>query len=222
MYIANRKETKKYCCYMGSKIANSIPEEDRLYINKETAVRSGYTLHPECNIITKSLEKEAAKINEIAKKNGLRITETFDSLHIKSPLGEWKIIVAGREHHFYLYHKNGPKAADLPGAKVPGYHWHNKRFDQLSGYIAEIARHDNWRMSAVLGDPNGEFDGEGKIIHDFNEIGNTHKYGSKAYKKHERAEKRRKAGYDIKRTLCILDALAEQRRRSTLLNGVGA
>jgi len=57
---------------------------------------------------------------------------------------------------------------------------------------------------------------ENEIIHEFKPIENNYHKGSKDWKKIERKNKKRKIGYDIKKTILLLDALKEQERRIAL------
>ncbi len=190
-------------CYICGKSNNKIvhtiecryvkmmPKKNKQYFNSwEDASEAGYVQCRRCSRIYKYLNKEEKQMKEYCRSNGVYyyFNPSDGALDIISMSGKCKIIVNGRKHYIWLYHKNnsGVKYGDF----VPGYHSQKIRSNTLMGYMNYIVEHDIYR---------GE-----NPLYKSQKKGNTVK-GSKKWKKEQRHADRMR----MLRSIQYVDALLE-------------
>ena len=118
----------------------ATPEEARL---------AGYRMCGCCSPVGKKLRKNQMDVNRFCHENGTSCWLEDDQLYICTPRSEWKIIVSGKKHNLFLYHKNThEKPEKLPGI-VPGYHAQAVRRKTIIAYMEYIVQHDTfWSQQA--------------------------------------------------------------------------
>ena len=151
-----------YVCAKSSRIIHinqcshikNTPKERRIFFvgdeKLDEAIRNGYRLCKDCSRMGRRLKKERKNIDRICSRNG--ITYSFNredgGIDIVSYSGKWKILVVGKQHNIFLFHKN-TRHIDRGG--MPGYHRQNANSTTIEGYIRYIVGHDKYRNENPLG-----------------------------------------------------------------------
>lgn len=136
---------------MNCRYAVMIPDKNRKYFaTLREAGEAGYVQCKYCAYIRKYMKEERKELSDFCRKNGLyyEFNREDGALDVISRTGRWKIIVNGKRHFIWLYHKN------LRGGRkdsfVPGYHSQKICRSTLIDYMKYIAEHDQYRMENPL------------------------------------------------------------------------
>ena len=151
-----------YVCAKSSRIIHinqcshikNTPKENRIFFvgdkELEEAVGNGYRFCKDCSRMGRRLKKERKTIDRLCSRNG--ITYSFNredgGLDIVSFSGKWKILVMGKQHSIFLFHKN---THHVDQGKMPGYHRQHVNSTTIEGYFRYIVGHDEYRNENPLG-----------------------------------------------------------------------
>ena len=153
-YVCGKSRNKIFheegCRYVGM-----IPEKNRKYFNSvQSAVDKGYVRCKYCTTLKKRLEDEKTVINRLCSLNGIHCdyNPTDGYIDIISFSGIWKIVVNGRKHSMFLYHKNTTRRKSNKKDKsfVPGYHDQKVHKNTIEGFIRYIIDHDRYKQEHPL------------------------------------------------------------------------
>ena len=193
------KSNNKIIHNCGCRYVKMIPKHNRKNFDlMSEALEDGYRYCKYCSHIGKYLQKEKKQLADYCKQYGVYyyFNRMDGSLDVISQSGTWKIVVKGKKHQIFLYHKND--AQTKREGEFPGYHWQNVRKSTLMGYIKYIVHHDSYREKQPL----YESQKKGK-----------HRKGTKAWRKEQcRAEQMRKKR-KVRYVLDLIDKLAEEKKR---------
>ncbi len=156
-----------YVCTKSSKVLHikqcghmkNVPKENQVVFNKDDlndAFLNGYGLCRDCSRIGRKLKKEHRAIDDLCSQNEILYdyNRTEDCLDISSRSGKWKIIIAGKHHVMFLYHRNTHFTS---GGIVPGYHSQKVRETTIEGYLQYIVEHDDYRNKNPYGRKRKKF-----------------------------------------------------------------
>lgn len=203
MFVADSREERRVCHYSSCRSARRIPDEYRVLLTRDQAMRDGYEISEDCCYAKQFIALERDKLDSLCMERGLSYRVVFDVIKVASPLGVWIIKPQGERGTFALLHGNGKFASPGKHDEIPGYHFHCCFNRKLSYFFGEIAEHDDWRM-------------KNEVLHPYKEQRNPYKYGSKKHQKFERNQKRRRDSYGVHLVLNMLDAISEENRRKEL------
>lgn len=128
------------------KIVRRIRKENkRQFATPEEARAAGYRMCNCCSIAGIRLRKEQEAVNRFCQKNGISCWLDDGLLHVLTPQSEWRIIVSGKAHKLFLYHKNTYEKNEKIPSIVPGFHSQAIRSTTIVGYLDYIIQHDAFR-----------------------------------------------------------------------------
>lgn len=145
------KSRNKMVHKMNCRYAGMIPDKNKkCFATLKEAQEAGYVQCMYCAYIRKYMEQERKELSDFCRKNGLyyEFNHKDGALDVISRTGRWKIIVNGKKHCIWLYHKNlrGGRQDSL----VPGYHSQKICKGTLIDYMKYIVEHDQYRMENPL------------------------------------------------------------------------
>ncbi len=199
MYVASITSKQKIFHTADCSHAKSIKEDHRIYFQTaEEAIQKGYRRCQDCCEIGSYYKKERNEILSYCFQNGISagINREDGFLDVVTPYSSWKIIVNGRKHGRYLYHRNTIET-ESPGALLPGYHPQHVLRNTLIGYLRYIVEHDSYRRShpLLIQKPKKDW----RECH--------YRKGSKKYKNQQNRLKRMERRESIKRVDELLQSL---------------
>lgn len=149
-YVCSKSEKKIFhsadCRYV-----EGIKKENRIYFKTlKDATNAGYRQCKCCSHIQEYLDRESSRIGGFCKQNGIYYyTDPSDgALNVISKTGNWKIIVNGRYHNIWLYHKSNLGSHD--DEFISGYHSQDAYSTSLKGYMKYIVNHDSFKRDKPL------------------------------------------------------------------------
>lgn len=146
------KSRKKIIHSMDCRYVRMIPKKNqKRFETINEAIEDGYVMCKYCGTyMMKYINREKKQLERYCKANSMAYY--YDShngaLDVISRSGKWKIIVNGRNHQIWLYHKN--TYGSISKSMIPGYHSQNVRCDSLMGYMNYIVEHDLYRDANPL------------------------------------------------------------------------
>ena len=146
MVFYSTKSNEKVFHLPHCKIARRIRKEYKMqFSTPEEARMAGYRMCNCCSLVGMRLRKEQNAVNQFCQENGVSCWLEDGQLHVHTPRSKWRIIVNGKAHKLFLYHKNTyHKNEEIPSI-VPGYHSQATRSKTIIGYLEYIIQHDNYR-----------------------------------------------------------------------------
>ncbi len=126
---------------------NMDPDLIGSFITLDDARAAGYHICKHCAPMGRYYTKEYYKLKEFAKKNTVAIDYADGEIVVQTPYSNWKIIVNGKKHDIFLYHKNTLHGKYGRPSIVPGYHSQAVRRGTLMEYLDYIVLHDEYRMT---------------------------------------------------------------------------
>ena len=149
-YVWSKSEEKIFhsadCRYV-----KCIKDENKIYFKTlKEATGAGYRQCKCCSYIQEYLDRENSRIEGFCKQNGIYyyIDLCDGALNVISKTGKWKIIVNGRYHNIWLYHKSILGTYD--DEYITGYHSQKAFSKSLMGYMKYIVNHDGFRQDKPL------------------------------------------------------------------------
>ncbi len=139
---SNRIVHRNDCRYV-----KMIPVKNRkFFATAEEARAEGYSCCKYCSHIWRYVEKEKDALDAFCSKNGLvySFNRTDGFLDIDSRQDRWKIIVNGKKHHIFLYHRNTKINLKPERTLVPGFHGQKTISPTVLGYLKYISGHDEY------------------------------------------------------------------------------
>ncbi len=124
-----------------------IPKKNRKpFSTVEEARREGYSCCKYCSHIWKYVGREKTELDDYCAKNGLSYSfnRTDGFLDIDSRQDRWKVIVNGKRHHIFLYHRNTKISLTPERTLVPGFHSQKAISQTILGYMKYISEHDEY------------------------------------------------------------------------------
>lgn len=173
-----------------------IPEKNRkFFATVEEARAEGYFCCKYCSHVWKYVEKEKGALDDYCSENGLsyRFNRMDGFLDIDSRQDRWKVIVNGKKHHIFLYHRNTKISLKPESSLVSGFHSQKTISPTVLGYMKYISEHDEY----------------------VEKMTRTHKKkskpikGTKRYWKQVRREKKSLRRKQIRNVLEIIDRISE-------------
>lgn len=150
MYFASKSHGEKifhhsHCTYVKrTKMENRI----QFYTEKE-AREKGYRMCNCCSHMGKQFRKEKEEIQELARKNRVKVWLYDGAVYLETDVAPWKIISAGQQHKLFLYHGNHERYENLKKRNgMLEHHYHSQsdaRGKTIVDYMNYIIRHDQWR-----------------------------------------------------------------------------
>lgn len=146
MVFYSTKSNEKVFHLPHCKIARRIRKEYKMqFSTPEEARMAGYRMCNCCSLVGMRLRKEQNAVNQFCQENGVSCWLEDGQLHVHTPRSKWRIIVNGKAHKLFLYHKNTyHKNEEIPSI-VPGYHSQAIRSKTIVGYLEYIIDHDIYR-----------------------------------------------------------------------------
>lgn len=146
MVFYSTKSNEKVFHLPHCKIARRIRKEfKKQFATPEEARMAGYRMCNCCSLVGMRLRKEQNAVNQFCQENGVSCRLEDGQLHVHTPRSKWRIIVNGKAHKLFLYHKNTyHKNEEIPSI-VPGYHSQAIRSKTIVGYLEYIIDHDIYR-----------------------------------------------------------------------------
>lgn len=146
MIFYSTKSNEKVFHLPHCKIARRIRKEfKKQFATPEEARMAGYRMCNCCSLVGMRLRKEQNAVNQFCQENGVSCRLKDGQLHVHTPRSKWRIIVNGKAHKLFLYHKNTyHKNEEIPSI-VPGYHSQAIRSKTIVGYLEYIIDHDIYR-----------------------------------------------------------------------------
>lgn len=164
---------------------------------REEAKDRNYHFCKYCSPMVKYYRAELLNIKNYASENGLIFDYYDNSISIRTPYSQWKIIVNGRKKDIFLYHKN-IYGKSFDNSLVPGYHSQAVRRKSIVEYMKYIVKHDRYRLQ----NPSYHRPLADESV----------KPGTKRYKKLVKKQKKQERYDGIMRTLALIDNEMEYRR----------
>lgn len=141
------KSRNKIVHSMDCRYVKMIPKGNQIcFKSVGEAIQSGYSRCKYCGpYILTYINREKEQLEQYCKANGIAYfyNSRYGSIDVISKSGKWKIIVNGRQHQIWLYHKNTNKRSSV--GMIKGYHSQKVRCDSLMGYMNYIVEHDHYR-----------------------------------------------------------------------------
>ncbi len=147
MVFYSTKSTEKVFHLSHCSVRKRIQKvHERSFASPEEARAQGYRSCNCCCQMATKLRKEQAAINQFCQENGVSCHLEDGQLHVCTPHSKWRIIVNGKAHKLFLYHKNSFEKPEKIPSIVPGYHSQAIRKDSIEGYLQYIVEHDTFRI----------------------------------------------------------------------------
>lgn len=197
-------------CYICGKSSNKIihfptcgyvqqiPKKNRKYFEElKDATDNGYVYCRRCARIALDIRREKKDLSSFCRKNGIvyQFNPSDGALDVLSPSGEWKIVVSGKKHHLWLYHKN--ESGRKTEGPFPGFHSQKVCRDTICDYMKYIIGHDIYRIDHPLyGVPDKK-----------------PKPGTKAWRKLLKREKAARRRRSIRYVIKLLDEVASEKQK---------
>ena len=133
----------------------------RVFNIYEQAASAGYVRCKYCCQMRKYWGKDRKELAEFCESNGIsyEFNRAEGCVDVKSKQSKWKIIVYGKNHSLFLYHKDVWK--NKKPKFINGYHSQKVRENSILGYMQYIAGHDSFREENPLYKPKEQKPADG-------------------------------------------------------------
>lgn len=149
MYFFSKKSSRKVVHHSNCRYCLKLESENKgHFATLEEANAVGYRLCNCCAPIAKYVRRDVKIMQSFCLEKGLLYYLYNGSITVETKHSKWKIIVAGKRHSIFLYHKN--KFEPGEGGIVPGYHSQSVRRNSVMEYLEYIAAHEDYRYRNPL------------------------------------------------------------------------
>lgn len=150
MYFASKSHGEKIFHHSQCTYVNRTKMENRIQFYSEKEARDkGYRMCNCCSHMGKQFRKEKKEIQELARKNRVKVRLYDGAVYLETDVAPWKIISAGQQHKLFLYHGNHERYENLKKKNgMIEHHYHSQsdaRGKTIVDYMNYIIRHDQWR-----------------------------------------------------------------------------
>lgn len=150
MFVASKSHGEKIFHHSQCTYAHRMKLQNRIYFLTEKEAREkGYRMCNCCSHMGKQFRKEKNEIQELARKNRVKVWLYDGAVYLETDTAPWKIIAAGQQHKMFLYHGNKERYENLKKKNgMIQHHYHSQsdaRGKTIADYMKYIIRHDQWR-----------------------------------------------------------------------------